>query len=158
MPETDPPAPEIEAPEAEGKSRRISAVWLVPLLALLLALGVAWNTYARRGPTIDIVFDNAAGVTAGQTTVRFRDVAVGVVERLRLSSDLRQVVVTARMDKDVSPLHRRRRPVLDRAPERQRPGRHRHRDRALGRLHRRLLGRPSPGRASSGSRACRASR
>ena len=102
MPDTDPPAPEIEAPEAEGKSRRISAVWLVPLLALLLALGVAWSTYARRGPTIDIVFDNAAGVSAGQTTVRFRDVAVGVVERLRLSSDLRQVVVTARMDKDVS--------------------------------------------------------
>jgi paraquat-inducible protein B len=101
MAETDPPAPEIEAPEAEGKSRRISAVWLVPLLALLLALGVAWNTYARRGPTIEIVFDNAAGVTVGQTTVRFRDVAVGVVERLRLSSDLRQVVVTARMEKDV---------------------------------------------------------
>ena len=68
MPETDPPAPEIEAPQAEAGSRRISAVWLVPLLALLLALGVAWNTYARRGPTIEIVFDNAAGVTAGQTT------------------------------------------------------------------------------------------
>ena len=88
MPETDPPAPDIEAPEAEGKSRRISAVWLVPLLALVLALGVAWNTYARRGPTIDIVFDDAAGVIAGQTTVRFRDVAVGVVERLSLSADL----------------------------------------------------------------------
>ena len=39
----------------------------------------------RRGPTIEIVFDNAAGVIAGQTTMRFRDVAVGVVERLRLS-------------------------------------------------------------------------
>ncbi len=102
MPDTDPPAPDIEAPEAEGKSRRISAVWLVPLLALVLALGVAWNTYARRGPTIDIVFDDAAGVIAGQTTVRFRDVAVGVVERLSLSGDLTQVIVTARIDKDVS--------------------------------------------------------
>ena len=102
MPETDPPAPEIEAPQAEAGSRRISAVWLVPLLALLLALGVAWNTYARRGPTIEIVLDNAAGVTAGQTQIRFRDVAVGVVESLRLSDDLRQVIVTARIDKDVA--------------------------------------------------------
>src|SRR5512134_1272092 len=102
MPETDPPAPEIEAPAAEARSRRISAVWLVPLLALVLALGVAWNTYARRGPTIDIVFDNAAGISAGQTTIRFRDVPVGVVERLRLSPDLTQVVVTARMDRDVA--------------------------------------------------------
>jgi len=101
MPETDPPAPEIEAPET-GRGRRVSAVWLVPLLALLLALGIAWTTYARRGPTIDIVLDNAAGIAAGQTTVRFRDVAVGVVERLRLSDDLRQVVVTARIDKDVA--------------------------------------------------------
>jgi len=102
MAETDPPAPEIEAPEAEGRSRRISAVWLVPLLALILALGVAWNTYARRGPTIDIVFDDAAGVTSEQTTIRFRDVPVGVVESLSLSPDLTQVVVTARIDKDVA--------------------------------------------------------
>ena len=158
MPETDPPAPEIEAPEAEGKSRRISAVWLVPLLALVLALGVAWNTYARRGPTIDIVFDDAAGVTAGQTTVRFRDVAVGVVERLSLSGDLTQVIVTARIDKDVARYHRRRRRVLDRAAERQRPGHHRHRDRALRASTSAPPGTTRSGPASSGSRACRASR
>ena len=158
MPETDPPAPEIEAPEAEGKSRRISAVWLVPLLALLLALGVAWNTYARRGPTIDIVFDDAAGVIAGQTTVRFRDVAVGVVERLSLSGDLTPGDRHRPHRQGRRPLSRRRRRVLDRAAERQRPGRHRHRDRALRASTSAPPGTTRSGPASSGSRACRASR
>ena len=68
--------PAVETPKEES-SRRISAVWLVPLLALIIALVVAWRTYADRGPLIEIVFDNAAGIEAGQTTLRFRDVNVG---------------------------------------------------------------------------------
>ena len=62
MPETDPPAPEIEAPRrraSRGASRRSG--WC-RCSRSLLALGVAWRTYADRGPTIEIVFDNAAGV------------------------------------------------------------------------------------------------
>ncbi len=116
MPETDPPAPEVETPggaasEAEARgidspreesSWRISAVWLVPLIALVIALGVAWKSYSDRGPTIEIVFDNAAGIEAGQTTIRFRDVTVGTVERIDLTPDLKRVVVTARMRKDVA--------------------------------------------------------
>ena len=74
MAETDPPTPVIEAPKPEPSSRGISPVWLVPLFALVIALGVAWRTYSERGPLIEIVFDNAAGVEAGQTTLRFRDV------------------------------------------------------------------------------------
>ena len=102
MPETEPPAPEVDAPSAEPRPRAISLVWLVPLLALLLALGVAWRTYSERGPLIEIVFENAAGVEAGQTAVRFRDVNVGVVERTALSPDLKKVIVTARIDKVVA--------------------------------------------------------
>ena len=37
MPEATPPAPELEAPPAES-ARGISLVWLVPLLALVVAL------------------------------------------------------------------------------------------------------------------------
>ena len=48
------------------------------------------------------MLDNAAGVEAGQTTLRFRDVNVGIVERLRFTADLKQVVATARIDKDVA--------------------------------------------------------
>ena len=54
----------------------------------------------HRGPLVEIVFDNAAGIEAGQTTIRFRDVVVGVVEKLDLTPNLKRVVVTARINKD----------------------------------------------------------
>ena len=59
---------------------RMSVVWLVPLAALFIALGVAWTAWHDRGPLIQIVFDDAAGVEAGQTDLRFRNVSVGKVE------------------------------------------------------------------------------
>ncbi len=107
MAEAEPPAPAREpVPEpvidTPSTDSRISLIWLVPLAALLLALGVAWRAYSARGPLIEIVFENAAGVEAGQTAVRFRDVKVGSVEKTSLSNDLKSVIVTARIDKSVA--------------------------------------------------------
>jgi paraquat-inducible protein B len=96
-----PPAPDVEAPEPES-GRRIAWVWLVPIIALVIALGVAWRTYSERGPLIEIRFENAAGIEPGQTTLRFRDVNVGVVENIQLSTDLRSVIVSVRVRKDVA--------------------------------------------------------
>ena len=101
MPEATPPAPRLDPPPGET-ARGFSLVWLVPLLALAVALVVAWRTYADRGPLIEIVFQNAAGVEAGQTAVRFRDVKVGTVEKTALSDDLQNVIVTARIDKSLA--------------------------------------------------------
>lgn len=102
MPETDAPDPVVEGPKEVGAGRRISAVWLIPVVALLIALGVAWRNHDARGPLVEIVFDDAEGIDAGETAVRFRDVNVGEVEEIRLSPDLTQVIVSARIDKDVS--------------------------------------------------------
>ena len=102
MAETEAPAPIVEGPKEVPPGRRISAVWLIPLIALVISLAVAWRNYDDRGPLIEIVFDNAAGIDAGKTAVRFRDVTVGVVESVRLTPDLAQVIVSARINKDVS--------------------------------------------------------
>ncbi len=48
------------------------------------------------------MFENAAGVEAGRTNVRFRDVNVGLVEKTALSADLKTVIVTARIDKTLA--------------------------------------------------------
>ncbi len=82
---------------------RVSIVWLVPLAALLIALGVAWQAYTDRGPLIEIVFDNASGISEGQTELRFRNVAVGKVEDIRFTDNLDQVVVAVRLDPRVAP-------------------------------------------------------
>jgi paraquat-inducible protein B len=81
---------------------RISVVWLVPLAALLIALGVAWQTWVDRGPVIEILFDDAAGVTRGVTELRFRNVTVGMVEYVRFTDELDRVVVGVRVTPQVA--------------------------------------------------------
>ncbi|MCI2393265.1 MlaD family protein [Aliiroseovarius sediminis] len=82
---------------------RASFVWLIPILALVIALGVAWQAYIERGPLIEIEFDNGAGIAERETELRYRDITVGVVEEVKFASDLSAVVVHVRVDKDVAP-------------------------------------------------------
>ncbi len=86
--------------EAGKRGFRFSFAWLVPLIALIVALGIAWQSYSSRGPLITINFDSAEGITAGETHVRFRDFNIGVVESIALSPDLSQVAAHVRLDKD----------------------------------------------------------
>ncbi|WP_306111848.1 MULTISPECIES: intermembrane transport protein PqiB [unclassified Roseovarius] len=90
--------------EHQRKSRlsRVSIVWIIPVLAIVIALAVAWQTYSERGPVIEIRFENGAGIAERETELRYRDVAVGVVEEVRFSEDLASVVAAVRVDKDVA--------------------------------------------------------
>lgn len=80
-----------------------SVVWIIPLLALVAALAVAWNNYNSRGPEIYVTFEKGAGIKAGETELRYRDVTVGRVEEVGFTEDLSKVVATIRVDKDVAP-------------------------------------------------------
>ena len=95
--------PQVQV-EKQRKSRlsRVSIVWIIPLLAIVIALAVAWQTYSERGPVIEIVFENGAGIAERETELRYRDVAVGIVEEVRFSEDLEAVVAAVRVDKDVA--------------------------------------------------------
>jgi len=84
-------------------SSRVSFAWLLPLAAVLFACWVLWQAYIERGPLVDIRFDKAGGVIAGETRVRRNDVDVGRVETVRLADDLNSVVVGVRLDPQVSP-------------------------------------------------------
>jgi paraquat-inducible protein B len=88
-------------PEAEVKrSRGISIVWLVPLVAAVIGIWLAYTTLQERGPTITITFEDAEGLEAGKTKIKYKDVEVGTVESVRISQDLKQIVVTAEMVKE----------------------------------------------------------
>lgn len=94
------------APVAEPRrSRRaaISVVWLVPIAAIAIALAIAWQSYRDRGLLISVTFPDASGVTVGQTTLRFREVIVGVVEEVAFTADLSRVNVYIRVNKDIAP-------------------------------------------------------
>lgn len=95
--------PEEDAPqEARMRSRRgFSLVWLVPAAAAALAAYLGYTTYASRGPLVTITLNDAGGLTAGQTPVRYKAVQVGTVEGIRLSDDLSEVRADVRMAKQV---------------------------------------------------------
>ena len=102
-PSSNGPVPLDVRPVKQRLARRISLVWLVPVLALAISLWAAWQNYADRGTLITIVFENASGVSAGETKIKYRDVTVGEVEEVAFSDGLTEVLVHARIDKTVAP-------------------------------------------------------
>jgi paraquat-inducible protein B len=93
----DLPAPKIRA------SRRISLVWLVPLIAFLVGLGLAVRAYMEKGPTITIRFASAEGLEEGKTRIKYKDVDVGRVQSIQLDRKLTHVRVTATMVPEIEP-------------------------------------------------------
>jgi paraquat-inducible protein B len=102
-PSSNGPAPLDVRPAKAAGVQRLSIVWLVPLLALAISLWAAWQNYADRGTLITISFENAAGIAAGETEIKYRDVTVGEVEDVVFSDGLTEVLVHARIDKTVAP-------------------------------------------------------
>lgn len=96
----DLPEPATDRPRSPW--RNLSPVWLVPVAAVVISLAIAWTSFANRGTVINIRFQTAADVVPGETAVKFRDVVIGTVERVHFTPDLGNVVVVARIEKDVA--------------------------------------------------------
>jgi paraquat-inducible protein B len=86
------------------KGMRISIVWIIPILAAVVAIGIAVQRIMSEGPTITIVFKAAEGLEAGKTFVKYKDVNIGQVTAVKLSSDHSKVEVTAKIDKSAAGL------------------------------------------------------
>jgi len=86
------------------KRTRISVIWIIPILAAVVAIGIAVQRILSEGPTITIVFTAAEGIEAGKTFIKYKDVNIGQVNAIRLTDDYKKVEVTARIDKHASDL------------------------------------------------------
>ncbi len=84
------------------KIQMLTTIWLVPFLAMVIALWLAFQYYAKIGPTIKISFKSNAGLIANQSQIKLRDVTVGMVTKISLSNDGKGVIVQAQMNKEVS--------------------------------------------------------
>ncbi|MEJ2513966.1 MAG: MlaD family protein [Gammaproteobacteria bacterium] len=93
--DTSPAEPEIRS------GRRLSAVWVVPIVALVAAGWVAWKALADMGPTVEITFHTAEGLEAGRTPVKYKDVQVGMVNSIRLAGGLDAVIVEAQLNAEL---------------------------------------------------------
>jgi paraquat-inducible protein B len=85
------------------RGRRLSLVWVVPIMAAAVVIGLGWRALVLRGPSITILFDAGEGIQSGQTRIRRKDVDLGTVESIKLTSDLSRVIVRARMLRSAAP-------------------------------------------------------
>jgi paraquat-inducible protein B len=76
----------------------ISPIWLIPIVALVVAAGLAYRSIQERGPQVVIVFESGEGLVAGKSKVKFRDVEVGTVDLVRIR-DWKHVEVHCSFDK-----------------------------------------------------------
>ncbi|TKC81340.1 MCE family protein [Trinickia terrae] len=74
-------------------------IWLVPIAAALISVALAVQAIVARGPDITISLSTAEGLEAGKTKIRYKNVDIGVVKAVRLSSDRARVLVDAQLAK-----------------------------------------------------------
>ncbi|CAN5470745.1 intermembrane transport protein PqiB [soil metagenome] len=84
--------------------RSFSPIWIIPILAALLGGWLALKYYAARGPEISVRFETAEGIGEGKTPVLCRSVNVGTVTKVRLTKDLKGVVVSMQMTSEATDL------------------------------------------------------
>src|SRR6201994_932183 len=89
---------------ATRRPRRISIIWIVPLVAVAIGAWLAWDTLSKEGPTIKISFDGGEGLQAGQSQLKYKDIVFGTVKSLALSPDQTHVVVTVATTHEAGPL------------------------------------------------------
>ncbi|HIE55814.1 MAG TPA: MCE family protein, partial [Chromatiaceae bacterium] len=95
-----------DLPEAilAEERRGFSPIWLVPLVAMIIALVMVYRSYMEQGTEITIQFANAAGITAGKTRIKYRDVVIGMVKDVSFTRDFSQVLISADIDRDAEAL------------------------------------------------------
>ncbi|MGH7769707.1 MAG: MlaD family protein [Candidatus Binatia bacterium] len=97
-----------ELPEAEIKPRRWSLplIWVVPLVAAVVAGYLVYDRVRAYGPTITIRFKDATGLRAGETPIKHLGVTIAQVLAIELTDDMEHVRVTARLPRDGVPIAR----------------------------------------------------
>ena len=82
-----------------------SAIWVLPLIALLIGAWLGWKAYSTAGIEIQVIFPSGEGIQAGKTEVIYKGMPIGKVVALALdhSTENRGVIATLEMNKEVEP-------------------------------------------------------
>jgi paraquat-inducible protein B len=89
-----------------SSSRKLSAVWIIPLVAVVIGVWMVVHTAMTEGPTITIDFKTAEGLEAGKTKVRILSHEIGLVEEVLLKEDVSGVTATVKLEPQARPLLR----------------------------------------------------
>jgi paraquat-inducible protein B len=74
---------------------RLPLVWILPAVVVLAGAFVVVREKLAQGIEIEIRFENAEGLEANKTKIKYKEVDIGDVSDIRVSQDRKQVIVTA---------------------------------------------------------------
>jgi len=64
-----------------------SAIWILPLIALMIGGWLAWQAYREAGVQIEVRFESGEGIVANKTEVIYKGMPVGKVKSLVLDAE-----------------------------------------------------------------------
>lgn len=82
------------------ENKRLSYIWFLPIIALLVAGWMLYQHHIKQGQTIFIAMKDAEGIVAGKTEIKVRNVRIGVIDSLRLEIEQNTVVARARIENE----------------------------------------------------------
>jgi paraquat-inducible protein B len=93
-----------DTPEVEVRSRRgPSLIWLIPIVAALAGVWLAYRTISERGPQVELRFETADWLEAGKTKIKYKSVEVGLVTDVEITPGGNDVTVTCEFEKHAEP-------------------------------------------------------
>ena len=105
MPNPSPANEFSDLPAVVAKPKKRLApqlIWIIPIVAILVGLDIAYKAVVDHGPTISIAFKSGDGLEAGKTVVQYKGVNIGLVKKVTLSEDHQQVIATVQLGKDAT--------------------------------------------------------
>jgi paraquat-inducible protein B len=91
-------------PRIQPRKRHTPIVWVIPLIAVAIGIGMLVHAKLQQGPSVVITFDSASGLQAGKTFVKYKEVVVGTVSSVALSDDDNRVMATVQFQKSAQRL------------------------------------------------------
>ncbi|MCG8669077.1 MAG: MlaD family protein [Pseudomonadales bacterium] len=85
---------DVEVQHKQG----ISAVWIIPLVALIFGAYLGVKAYLEKGVDIVLTLQSAEGLVPGKTEVKYRGLTTGLIKEIRLDEGLKSVSVLIEMD------------------------------------------------------------
>ena len=76
-----------------------SAIWVLPIIALLIGGWLGWKAYSEAGVMIEIEFSSGDGLQAGKTELLYKGIQLGKVQTVSLDQKTQKVHVSIEIDR-----------------------------------------------------------
>lgn len=90
---------ELEQPNIR-KTSSWGAIWVLPLLALVIGLWLLWRAFSEAGMDVQVHFADGDGIQVNKTQVMYKGIAVGKVVGLQVSADIQGVDATLEINRE----------------------------------------------------------